>query len=68
MISTLIVPEIVEYPDLKADPGQMKNVAADHADVIRDLLAHYASDLRLEKVDERYCKPRLPELFSGSAQ
>jgi arylsulfatase A-like enzyme len=59
--------EPVELYDLKADPGQMKNVAADHPDVIKDLLARYASDLRLEQVDERYCKPRLPQLF-GAAQ
>jgi len=55
--------EKIELYDLRADPHQANNVAERHPEIVKAMLAQYAGDLRLEQVDERYCKPRLPQHF-----
>jgi hypothetical protein len=55
--------EPVELYDLRSDPKQTTNVAAQHPDVIRSLLEMYAEDLRRAGAAKKYCDPRLAGLL-----
>jgi len=59
--------EVIELYDLRTDPRQKRNVASQNARVVEELLRLYAQDLRTERVDERYCAPRVPRHFSAKA-
>lgn len=55
--------EPIELYDLRVDPQQRNNVAAEHPQVIDELLGLYARSMRTEGVEDKYCKPRLPGRF-----
>ena len=48
-----------ELYDLSADPGQTRNVIAEHPEVARDLHSAFVSELKTSGTDARYLEPRL---------